>query len=60
MWISFIHPSLISCVHELMCWNEVWDPENFILLSKTPHGLSPVVDEACAKGNALLGEFVPG
>lgn len=34
MWISFIHLPLISCVHEFMCWVEVWDPENFILLSK--------------------------
>lgn len=40
MWISFIHLSLISCVHGFMCRVEVWDPENFILLSKTSHGSS--------------------
>lgn len=49
MWISFIHPSLISRVHEFMCWVEVWDPENFILLLKASCGLSPVLDKACAK-----------
>lgn len=38
MWISFIHLSLISCVHDFMRW----DPENFILLSNMSHGLSPV------------------
>lgn len=60
MWISFIHlsPSFHVSIISL-CWTEVWDPENFILLSKTPHGLSPDVDEACANGNALLGEFIP-
>lgn len=62
MWISFIHLSLISCVHEFMCWVEVWDPENFILLSNTSCGLSPVLDEACAKGFSLSleEEFIPG
>lgn len=54
MWISFIHLSLISCVHEFMCRVEVWDPENFILLSKTSYGLYPVLDEACAKGKAFF------
>lgn len=60
MWISFIHLSLISCVHGFMCWVEVWDPENFILLSKTSYGLPPALDEACAKGKAPLGEFIAG
>lgn len=56
MWISFIHISLISCVHEFMCPVVVLDPVNFILLSKASCGLSPVLDEACAKGKAFLGE----
>lgn len=60
MWISFIHLSLISFVREFMYRVEVWDPENFILLSKSLYGLSPVLDEACAKGKAFLGEFIPG
>lgn len=40
-----------------MCSVKVWDPENFILLSKTLYGLSPVLDEACAKGNAFFKEY---
>ena len=54
MWISFIHLSFMSCVHEFKCWVEVWKPENVILLSKTLCGLSPVLDEACAKGKAFF------
>lgn len=54
MWISFIHLSLISCVHEFMCWVEVWDPENVIPLSKMPCGVSLVLDVACAKGKACF------
>lgn len=56
MWISFIHLSLIPCVHEFTCLVEVWDPENLILLSKSSHGLSPVLEDECAKGNTFFRE----
>lgn len=58
MWISFIHLSLIPCVHEFMCCFEVWDPENFILLSMMSYGLSPVLDEACGKQTASFFYFL--
>lgn len=54
MWISFIHISLISCVHDFMCPVVVLDPVNSIVVSKASCGLFPVLEGACPKGKAFL------